>query len=310
MSEFKIGDLIRRERIKNGFTTQKDFADVTGVSPATLSRIEKNTQKPTPETLMLISKHLPDVTYGELMKAAGYLEGLNEEHEQFITEFLNENEKLDNRIFELIDSIFSFTKVDTYLHTDLLKLFASTQIIDLYANCSADDIKNLYCQNDPDIETKRNLIESLESLLKKYSPKLGEYLQFHKTPHPIPLVGSICAGDGIIANEDIEEYITFPFTGTNQPDYALRVKGDSMINAGIQDGDIVFLKKESWPTFNGQIVAVIVNGEEGTLKRMKWSEGNPKFLLSPENEAYQSMEVTPNEIIVCGTYAGHFRPYV
>ncbi|MCY9542225.1 LexA family transcriptional regulator, partial [Paenibacillus alvei] len=71
-----------------------------------------------------------------------------------------------------------------------------------------------------------------------------------------------------------------------------------------------FLRKASWAEFNGQIVAVIINGEEGSLKRISWSEGTPRFTLSPENEAYQSVEVSPNELIICGVYAGHFRPFL
>lgn len=123
-----------------------------------------------------------------------------------------------------------------------------------------------------------------------------------------PLIGTICAGNGLIAEDNIEEYIHFPFSKKQQPDYALRVKGSSMQGADISDGDIVFLRKEKWAEYNGQIVAVIINGEEGSLKRMKWTEGSPFIKLIPENIEYEIKEVLPSEIVICGVYCGHFRP--
>lgn len=123
----------------------------------------------------------------------------------------------------------------------------------------------------------------------------------------IPLVGTICAGDGFLAEQYVEDYIHFPFENKRQPDYALRVKGNSMINAGIEDGDVVYLRRASWAERNGQVVAAIVNGEEGTLKRMKWSGSSPMITLQPENDDFQIIEVMPNEITVCGIYMGHFK---
>ncbi|MFB5761152.1 LexA family protein [Paenibacillus medicaginis] len=127
--------------------------------------------------------------------------------------------------------------------------------------------------------------------------------------HTIPIVGNICAGDGIIAEENIQGYAEYPLPQTATPDFSLRVKGDSMIGAGIVDGDIVFLKKKNWADYNGQIVAVVVDGE-GSLKRMKWSEGSPYIKLIPENDNYRMKEVLPNELIVCGVYCGHFHPEI
>lgn len=124
----------------------------------------------------------------------------------------------------------------------------------------------------------------------------------------IPLVGTICAGDGLLAEENIEDYVRYPFIKKTQPDFALRVKGNSMLNAGIKDGDIVFMRKKPWAEYSGQIVAAVINGEEGTLKRMKWSLDSPFIHLIPENDEYDSKTVYPNELLVCGVYAGHFTP--
>lgn len=126
---------------------------------------------------------------------------------------------------------------------------------------------------------------------------------------PVPLIGTICAGDGLLAEQNIEEYIYYPFPTGRQPDYALRVKGDSMIGAGIEDGDIVYMKHASWADYNGQIVAALINDQsEGTLKRIRWSSDSPKIKLVPENSDYEIIEVFPNELSICGVYMGHFKP--
>jgi len=129
------------------------------------------------------------------------------------------------------------------------------------------------------------------------------------TPNNIPLIGTICAGDGLLAEQNIEEYIHYPFQSKRQPDYALRVEGDSMIGAGIEDGDIVYMRYATWADYNGQIVAALIHDQEdGTLKRIHWSSGSPVITLTPENEDYNAIEVLPSEDRICGVYMGHFKP--
>jgi repressor LexA len=150
-----------------------------------------------------------------------------------------------------------------------------------------------------------------ESDIKDASAKISELIKEEKkqynTSRYVPLVGSICAGDGIVAEENIEEYVAYPFFKKVQPDFALKVKGNSMIGADIKDGDVVFFRSANWAERNGQIVAVVVNGEEGSLKRIFWDSTSPKIKLNPENEEFKTMEVLPNELQVCGIYYGHFR---
>jgi repressor LexA len=143
----------------------------------------------------------------------------------------------------------------------------------------------------------------------KISTLIREERSAYSTKKSIPLIGTICAGDGLLAESNIEEYIYYPFIGKRQPDYALRVKGDSMVGAGIEDGDIVYMRDAQWADYNGQIVAAVINDDQdGTIKRMKWSEGSPAIRLTPENESYKTIEAMPNEIRVCGVYMGHFKP--
>lgn len=145
----------------------------------------------------------------------------------------------------------------------------------------------------------------------KIDPSYGEAIEVPMdSANKIPLVGTICAGDGLLADNNIEEYIYYPFPNKRQPDFALRVKGDSMIDVGIRSGDIVYMKKAPWAENNGQIVAALLNdSEEGVLKRMKWSEGAPTISLVPENKDFKSFTALPNEIKVCGVYMGHFNVY-
>ena len=97
----------------------------------------------------------------------------------------------------------------------------------------------------------------------------------------IPLVGTIACGTPILAEENITDYIDMP--GHIRADYALTCKGDSMINAGIRDGDIVYIRKQS-QVENGQIAAVLIGGEEATLKRFYNVGGN--VTLNAENPTY------------------------
>jgi len=147
----------------------------------------------------------------------------------------------------------------------------------------------------------------------KYADVFGvsveSLLGIKKPTTTIPLIGTICAGDGLLAEQNIEEYIHYPFRNKRQPDYALRVKGDSMIGAGIEDGDIVYMRYAQWADYNGQIVAALINdNEEGMLKRIHWSADSPLIRLAPENDEYQTIEVMPNEVTICGVYMGHFKP--
>lgn len=125
----------------------------------------------------------------------------------------------------------------------------------------------------------------------------------------VPLIGTICAGDGLLAEQNIEDHIYYPLQSKRQPDFALRVKGDSMTGAGIEDGDIVYMRHAPWADYNGQIVAALINDQEdGTLKRIRWSSDSPMIRLEPENDEYDVIEVAPNQVTICGVYMGHFKP--
>ncbi len=106
----------------------------------------------------------------------------------------------------------------------------------------------------------------------------------------IPLVGRVAAGNPILAEENIEDRVDLP-AGFFQPraDYLLRVRGDSMVDAGILDGDLLAVHKTQQAT-NGQIVVARIE-DEVTVKRFQRTRKRNQILLLPENEAYQPIEV-------------------
>lgn len=112
--------------------------------------------------------------------------------------------------------------------------------------------------------------------------------------HPVPLLGQIAAGSPILAEENIEDY--FNIDHSVRADFALRIKGNSMIDANIHDGDIAFIKSQS-TLENGEIGAVVIN-EEATLKRFYFQDG--VIILRPENADYEPIVVTDGNVRIAG----------
>ncbi len=112
--------------------------------------------------------------------------------------------------------------------------------------------------------------------------------EFRQASHPlVPLLGKVTAGLPIRAVEDIEEYVPVP-PGLNPTGelFALRVNGQSMIEAGIYDGDVVFVQKQSVAT-NGEIIVAMTDEDEATIKRF-YREKNT-IRLQPENQSMQPL---------------------
>lgn len=107
----------------------------------------------------------------------------------------------------------------------------------------------------------------------------------------IPLIGQIACGAPILAEQNIEEHIDLP--RHIRADFALTCKGDSMINAGIRNGDIVYIRQQP-EVENGQIAAVMVGDEEATLKRF-YRDGDTVRLV-PENPSFPVKVLVAEEI--------------
>ncbi len=123
----------------------------------------------------------------------------------------------------------------------------------------------------------------------------------------IPLQGKIAAGTPIEALRQDHDTIDVPMSmlGMNAC-YALTIEGDSMIKAGIMDGDIVIIEKCDRAK-DGDIVVALVDEEEVTLKRLRREIGS--VVLMPENDAYQPIRLDPNRVRIQGKLRSLFRNY-
>lgn len=121
----------------------------------------------------------------------------------------------------------------------------------------------------------------------------------------VPIIGTVTAGQPITAYQDITGYVGFE-AGSYDPNdlFALKIRGESMINAGILDGDIVIVKRDSYAE-NGDIVVAFIDRSDSTVKRFFKEDGH--FRLQPENDTMQPIIV--DEVEILGIVIGLKRYY-
>ena len=114
----------------------------------------------------------------------------------------------------------------------------------------------------------------------------------------VPLLGSVAAGTGVIADQHVDELMPLPeaFTGSGNV-FMLKVRGDSMIDVGIFDGDYVVVREQQTAE-NGEIVVAGIPGEEATVKTL--SRTATSVVLIPANEQFSPMEFHPDEVAIYG----------
>jgi repressor LexA len=128
-------------------------------------------------------------------------------------------------------------------------------------------------------------------------PTTGAAVERRPVRH-VPLLGDVAAGTGVIAAEQVEEVLPLPsdFTGEGEL-FMLRVRGDSMIGAGIFDGDYVVARVQ--PTAEtGEIVVAGIPGEEATVKTLLHRRG--KIVLRPSNDALDDLVYEPSDVQIYG----------
>jgi len=126
--------------------------------------------------------------------------------------------------------------------------------------------------------------------------------------HKLPLVGEVAAGGPLLAEDNVEEYIAVPEPlSKGGEEFLLRVKGDSMINAGILDGDIAVVERAQ-DARDGDIVVALAGedetADEATLKRL-FREADGRVRLQPENDALEPIYAQHVQLI--GRVIGVFR---
>jgi repressor LexA len=123
-------------------------------------------------------------------------------------------------------------------------------------------------------------------------------------PSGVPLVGSVAAGQPILAEENIEEYVDVPSAvGGEDGDFVLRVRGESMIDAGILEGDYVVVRPQDVAGDGDIVVALVGEEAEATVKRFFHESDHVR--LQPENESMEPIRAT--DVRVLGKVVGLFR---
>ena len=151
--------------------------------------------------------------------------------------------------------------------------------------------KNGYIRRDP---TKPRAIEIVDD---NFNLTRREFAN-------VPLIGQVAAGQPLLAVENIESYFPIPTEFMpNAESFMLKVKGESMINAGIFDGDNILVEKCD-NVHNGDIVVALIDGEETTVKR--YFRELRSVRLQPENDKYQPITGSDN-IQVLGKVISVFR---
>ena len=151
--------------------------------------------------------------------------------------------------------------------------------------------------------------------LLKRDPTKPRAIELYREPkpepvadvHKLPLVGEVAAGGPLLAEDNIEEYLAVPEPlSKGGEEFLLRVKGDSMVNAGILEGDIVVVRREQTAE-NGEIVVALAGDDESateaTVKRFFREEGRVR--LQPENDALEP--IYAEHVQVLGKVIGVFR---
>jgi repressor LexA len=151
-----------------------------------------------------------------------------------------------------------------------------------------------YLRRDP---TKPRAIEVLGTMYGREEFRYKDLVN-------VPIVGMVTAGEPILAEQNVQDYFPLPKDFTNSAEvFMLRVRGDSMIDAGIHDGDMVVVNQET-SAYNGDIVVALL-GEEATVKRFFKEQQHVR--LQPENEKYEPIITTDVQIL--GKVVGLVRKF-
>lgn len=158
-----------------------------------------------------------------------------------------------------------------------------------------DRICKYFNINRSDLMDSHTLSDSLEGITNVTYP----------TGKPVPILGTICAGNGIWCEENFEG--NFFVDESIKADLCVRVKGDSMIDAGIYNGDIAFIKKVC-EYESGKIYAVRINSDcEAVLKKVTWSDDT--IVLSPCNSSgnFTPIITTTKDVSIIGEFIGVYH---
>lgn len=202
-------------------------------------------------------------------------------------------EKLTSKQEKILDTIKKFIAEKGYAPTirELCKLCNLNSTATMFVH-----LKNL---------TKKGYISQTESKFRTIELTVpNEYIKNDDSVVNVPLLGKVAAGNPIEAIENPNEYFSLPkeLIPMNHDVFTLEVSGDSMINVGIFDGDIVIVKKDRTAN-NGEIVVAMTNENEVTLKRFYKEKDHIR--LQPENDYLEPIIL--NNVTILGKAIGLYR---
>jgi repressor LexA len=285
-----LGDIIKEYREKHNISMD-EFSKISNLSKGYISMLENNTNprnnKPIAPTLPTIRK----IASAMSMDVDSILKILDSDQEI-------------NLDFEAEKAING---------RNMLKLYQNIKRLREERGLSQDALAKLTGYTDRSSITKieKGQIDLQQSKIELFAKALGttsrelvgcdeeDSLILLNNIYPIelkrfPLLGQIACGKPTYAAEDRESYI---MAGTDiNADFCLKAKGDSMVNARILDGDIVFVRKQDIVD-NGEIAVVVVNNDsEATLKRFYYYAEKNMVILKAENPAYEDLIFTNDEL--------------
>lgn len=308
MEAIDFGNYLRGLRKDKGLTIRQ-VELYSGVSNAYLSQLENGKRGiPSPDILRKLSDCL-DISYEELMKKAGYLDNEHDEGffeaitnipEQLLQRFdINDENNFNGIIFDVIEQSSSNGVIDEESKkqiTNFLAYINDTQF-DRTKIDSSEYIKDFFRKSP--IKVKLNFVEFMfvheleEKRMLKSNNQIGGFVPVTKRVQ-LPIVGTVKAGPNGIAYEDHLGMEWVDKDDINGGQYIwLRIKGDSMTGEGIFPGDLALVRIQP-EVENGDLSVVIVNGEEGTLKRVYMKEGS--IVLQSSNPQYPPRIFTGNEL--------------
>ncbi|HYX86244.1 MAG TPA: transcriptional repressor LexA [Gaiellales bacterium] len=148
--------------------------------------------------------------------------------------------------------------------------------------------------------TKPRALEVIEGGRARQAPIVE--VEQPRRANVLPLVGDVAAGSPVVAEDRIDDYLAVPDQLASDGDFVLTVKGDSMINAGILDGDLVVVRKQA-DARDGEIVVALVGDEDATVKRFFRDRG--RIRLQPENDYMEPMY--PEDVAILGSVRAVLR---
>ncbi|WP_180953714.1 helix-turn-helix domain-containing protein [Bacillus sp. T33-2] len=313
--EIEFGKYIKSLRKEQNLTIRQ-LEDKSGVSNAYLSQIENGKRGlPSPDIIKKIHEPL-GVGYDELMEKAGYISpDLRAELIPETIKTMESVEALNELISNAAEIFISSVTSDNGLLKSDYKNFIVQEAKTNYPECNDGELNELL--KNPavlskwfDYLTLDEKISFLNMLIKDFvdrdldpSEIFQNYSAANSNKVPVmtvPVLGSIAAGQPILAEEHIEEWTEIPNMWNLKFGEAivLKVKGDSMIGSRIYDGDKVVVKLQQ-EVENGEIAVVNVNGNEATLKRVKKTE-NGQVILYPDNPRYEPTFVSHENARIIG----------